>query len=63
VIETPRPAHEVLIALTGEGIFGGAELRRWYPEMERGILVCTTEMNTKTEIDRYAATLNKLLNK
>ena len=37
-----------------ENILGGIALRRWYPELERAILVCVTEMNPKASIDRLA---------
>lgn len=61
VIETERPAAEVLAALAAEGIFGGVDLGRWYPDMTDRILVCATEMNTKREIERYAEKLRTLV--
>jgi len=59
VIETARPARAVLEKLATEGIEGGVDLGRWYPDMDRHILVCATEMNTREEIDRYAEGLAK----
>ncbi|HPQ81558.1 MAG TPA: glycine dehydrogenase, partial [bacterium] len=61
VMETKRPASELLTELAKEGIFGGVNLGRWYPGMDNGILVCATEMNTKAEIDRYAEALRRAL--
>jgi glycine dehydrogenase subunit 1 len=61
VIETRMPASELLSRLAGEGILGGVDLGLWYPGMERRTLVCTTEMNTREEIDRYAAALGKII--
>ncbi len=59
VIETGRPAQTVLEKLATAGIAGGIDLGRWYPGMDRHILVCVTEMNTREEIDRYAEELKK----
>jgi glycine dehydrogenase subunit 1 len=36
-------------------IVGGLDLGRFYPELEGSLLVCATEMNTRGEMDRYAA--------
>ena len=38
-----------------EKIVGGLNLGRFYPELEGSLLVCATEMNTRDEMDRYAA--------
>jgi len=61
VIETDAPAAGVLKALDDEGIAGGADLGRWYPGMEKRILICATEMNTRGEIDGYAEKLAKII--
>lgn len=61
VIETTRPAADILGALAKRGIAGGVDLGKWYPEMTRQILVCATEMNTRDEIDRYASELQKMV--
>ncbi len=61
VIETEKPASEVLSKLAAEGIMGGIDLGKWEPDMDRDILVCATELNTKEEIDRYAEQLGKAL--
>jgi glycine dehydrogenase subunit 1 len=44
----------LLAALREEGIIGGLALNDFYPEMEREILVCTTEKNSREDIDRLA---------
>ena len=36
-------------------IVGGLDLGRFYPELEGSLVVCATEMNTRDEMDRYAA--------
>ena len=60
VIETKKPAADILAALAKDGIFGGVDLGRWYPEMRNRILVCATELTTKAEIDRYAQAMGRL---
>lgn len=52
VIECGRSAKEVLGALASEGIAGGIDLGRFYPELDRCILTCVTEKRTGEEIDR-----------
>lgn len=61
VIETSKPAKDVLAALSKDGIFGGVDLGRFYPEMKNSILVCVTEMNTREEIDFYVKKLSTLV--
>ena len=60
-LETLKPAAWVLEKLAARGVLGGADLGRWYPNLENGILVCATELNTKEEIDRYATELQQVL--
>jgi len=45
--------------LRREGILGGLPLARFYPELNRHLLVTVTEMNTKEEMDRWAEVLAK----
>jgi glycine dehydrogenase subunit 1 len=47
----------ILPSLLKEGFIGGLPLKRFYPEMEREILVCVTEKHSREEIDRLAAIL------
>ena len=61
VIETGKPASVLLAGLAKDGIFGGVDLGRWYPNMKNMLLVCATELNTKAEIDRYAEALGRAL--
>lgn len=60
-IETLEPAAALLEKLANRGILGGADLGRWYPNLENAILVCATELNSKEEIDRYATELQQAL--
>ena len=43
----------ILKRLFDNGILGGVNLKKHYPELDRHLLVCTTEMNTKADMDRY----------
>ncbi len=44
--------------LQGEGIIGGYELGKDYPEWEDGLLICATEMLAKEDMDRVAEILS-----
>jgi glycine dehydrogenase subunit 1 len=57
VIETPVPAREVLEALLDQGILGGLDLGTVDPALERYLLVCATETNTREGIERMVAAL------
>lgn len=54
VVEVKDNPERVLRRLRDENLLGGIALGRWYPELERAILVCVTEMNPKSAIDRLA---------
>jgi glycine dehydrogenase subunit 1 len=38
-------------------VIGGLPLRRWYPELGNASLWCTTELNTREQIDHAASLL------
>jgi glycine dehydrogenase subunit 1 len=61
VVETQREPDEALKALTREKILGGLSLRRFYPELNRHLLITVTEMVTREEIDHWAEALEKAL--
>jgi glycine dehydrogenase subunit 1 len=68
----PAPTfNEFVLTLDGEpssilppllqaGFVGGLPLKRFYPEMEREVLVCVTEKHSKEDIDRFAAILGEI---
>ena len=60
-ITLPRPAAEVLRALEPEGILGGWDFGRWYPDQERAVLVACTERTKRADVDAYAAALQAVL--
>jgi len=61
VIETPRPAADVLAALAERRILGGVDLGRYRAADHRRILVCATEQNRREEIDALVAALQEVL--
>jgi len=61
VLELPREIPKVNEALLAKGVVGGLDLGRYYPELGRAMLVCVTEMHSKEDIDRLAATLEETL--
>lgn len=68
----PAPTfNEFVLTLDGEpssilppllqaGFVGGLPLKRFYPEMEREVLVCVTEKHSKEDIDRFAEILGEI---
>lgn len=54
VIEVEREPEELLKSLSGKGIWGGVSLKRFYPHLDRHILLCATEMNTRVDMDKLA---------
>jgi glycine dehydrogenase subunit 1 len=61
VVSLDGDAQGILQALLQEGIVAGLPLERFYPEMEREVLVCVTEKHRREEIDRFAGMLKKYL--
>lgn len=61
IVETPRPIAEVNQALLDAGIIGGYDLSQDYSEYARHMLLCVTEMNSRTEIDALVEVLGSLV--
>jgi glycine dehydrogenase subunit 1 len=59
-VRCPRPAAQVVAALAARGILAGVPLSRWFPARTQEMLVAVTEMNTREEMDRYAAELARV---
>ncbi|HWQ61954.1 MAG TPA: aminomethyl-transferring glycine dehydrogenase subunit GcvPA [Negativicutes bacterium] len=51
-VRCAKPVAEINAALFKEGIIGGLDLGRYYPELAGSMLVCVTEKRTRAEIDR-----------
>ena len=60
VVQCPKPVDEINQALLEEGILGGYDLQSDYPEAVNQMLVCVTEMNDRTQIDRLIQVLGQI---
>ncbi len=60
-LHLPKDASQVVAAMMKKGFAAGFPLGRYYPGMERYLLVAVTEKRTKEEIDRYAVALQEEL--
>jgi glycine dehydrogenase subunit 1 len=63
VIRTNVENAKILRSLTGQGIVGGYDLSKDYPELSNAILVCATETKTEAALDRYAEQLGRIVSK
>jgi len=61
VIRLPKPAAPVLARLAGQGILGGFDLSRHYPELGNAVLVCATETKTTGQLQQFADALTTAL--
>src|SRR5271167_3410847 len=60
-VHLPKDASEVVAAMMRKGFAAGFPLGRYYPGMERYLLVAVTEKRTREEIERYAKALQEVL--
>ncbi len=63
VVRTPFPATEILGDLEHEKILGGIPLGRFYSGHDNEFLVAVTELNTREQMDHYAAALNAAISR
>jgi len=56
-----KEVSEINRNLLGYGIFGGKDLSGEFPELGNSALYCITEIHTKSDIDRLADALKKVL--
>jgi glycine dehydrogenase subunit 1 len=61
VLQLDRPVAPLLESLAAEGIIGGLDLSRDYPELGHALLVCATETRTAADIESYSRALGRLL--
>ena len=57
------PVADVLRALRAQGILGGYDLGRDFPELADCILVCATETKTDDDLTQYAQQLERILSR
>ena len=60
VVRLKGSAAEAVGKLAAKGILAGIPLSRYFKDRERDLLVCVTEMNPKSEIDRLADEIGRL---
>jgi len=63
VLKLDRPVAPLLAELARQGIHGGLDLSRHYPELGHALLVCATETKTDADLVRYAQALSAVLKK
>jgi glycine dehydrogenase subunit 1 len=63
VLRLPAPAEPVLRALRTQGILGGLDLSRDYPELGHALLACATETKNEADLAHYAGYLARILEK
>lgn len=61
VLETPVPAADLARRLADRGFLAGPALGRWYPELDRCLLIAVTERRTADDIDALAEAIEKEL--
>jgi glycine dehydrogenase subunit 1 len=57
VLETPESPELLNAQLLKQRVIGGLPLNRWYPELGNASLWCTTELNTREQIDQAVSLL------
>ncbi len=62
VARCPAPVDAVNAHLLEHGVLGGYDLGNVRPELDRHMLVCVTELNTREDIDRLVAALREFAN-
>jgi glycine dehydrogenase subunit 1 len=55
---TGKKVKEINASLRSQGIFGGKDLSKEFPELGQSALFCVTEVHTKEDIDRLVDTLD-----
>ena len=59
VVRSPVPAREINARLAGEGIVGGYDLGNLDPTLDHALLICATELHSRSSIDRMVAVLTR----
>lgn len=62
VLKLDKPVKDVNLYLKNNGIIGGLDMEKFYPELKNCALFCVTDVHTKDDIDRLADTLKEALN-
>lgn len=57
VIRLSLPAKDAVISMLKDKILAGIDLSTYYPELDKHLLVCTTEMNSSLDVEVFAERL------
>ena len=61
LVQCPKPMAEINEILLENGILGGYDLEKDYPDAKNHMLVCVTELNDRAQIDRLITTLSEIV--
>ena len=61
MLRLDRTVAPVLDALADQGILGGYDLGRDFPDLGNALLVCATETKTDADLDQYARSLAAIM--
>lgn len=61
VVKLALPAKDAVVSLLKDKLFAGLDVSNYYPELNRHLLVCTTEMNQVNDISVLTERLSKFL--
>jgi glycine dehydrogenase subunit 1 len=61
VVETEKPAQDIVDALLKYKIFGGVPLSRFNKQLAHHLLIAVTEKRSKAEMDRFVDCLSRVL--
>jgi glycine dehydrogenase subunit 1 len=61
VLDTPVDGDQLTRRLAERGFLVGPSLARWYPELDKSLLIAVTEKRTKDDIDALAEAIEKEL--
>ena len=60
VVQCPKPVAQINETLLENGILGGYDLQKEYPNAKDQMLICVTELNDRTQIDKLTAALSEI---
>lgn len=58
---TGKPVAEINNVLLAQGIFGGKDLNKEFPELGNSALYCVTELHRQADIDRMVAAIREIV--
>jgi len=62
IIQTTKPATEIIEKLAEQKILAGVSLANDYPELENSLLICATETKTEQDMSFFVSQLDNCLN-